>query len=170
MISSASVPASDEDSKYLQEDLSPISLESHPSAMTYPNITPSSNFTDFIHLDLEKLALESPPEDHFPASVYLRPSLASRDGFPLDGPFATGKTKPPTAFDNDEGTIIIDTFAPRPSPFNLSPTSSTDSDLDGASGTLPFDAFFGTQSRVVRVSFGIHILLTHSLSRTCNSY
>jgi hypothetical protein len=157
MISSAIVSVSDEDSKYLQEDPSPISLESHPSAMTYSKMAPSSNFTDFIHLDLEKLALESPPDDHFPANACLQPLPVSRDVYSLDGPFTPVDTKPSTVFDN-EGTII-DTFAPRPSPFNLSPTSSIDSDLDGALGT---SAFFATRSRVVRVSFWHAYSVMHS--------
>jgi hypothetical protein len=50
----------------------------------------------------------------------------------------------------DEATVI-DTFAPKPRSFDLSPTSSTSSDLDGYSSASPFDAFLVTKSRVVRV-------------------
>jgi hypothetical protein len=56
----------------------------------------------------------------------------------------------------DELPTIIDTFAPRRPSFDLSPTSSASSDMDLSMpyySMSPIDAFFASQSRVVRVSF-----------------
>lgn len=73
----------------------------------------------------------------------------------LDAPFSMSYVNPSKDFDEDVPTII-DTFAPRSLALDLSPTSSTSSDMASTSSHTPssrssFDAFFTTRSRVVCV-------------------
>ncbi|KAF8645603.1 hypothetical protein AX16_007685 [Volvariella volvacea WC 439] len=73
----------------------------------------------------------------------------------LDGPFSINYTGPTK---NQEGDVptIIDSFTPKPLASDLSPTSSSSSDLEsGASSRsnprLSFESFLATRSRVVRL-------------------
>jgi hypothetical protein len=116
-----------------------------------------SKFNDFDHVlgRLQRLTLSSLSVSSLtsPSSLnHCSDSPKSRSS--LDAPFAMSySSKDP---DEDDGPTIIDTFAPRPLMFDLSPTSSASSDFDSISShtSFPrssFDAFVATRSRVVRV-------------------
>ena len=118
-----------------------------PPAMTSIHPFPSgSPFDDVIHR-LQKLSIPSRPQSPFQRSPSM--SCTNTGGqYMLDSPFAY--SWPECRKEAQDGLpTVID------SSFDLSPTSSASSDLDLS---VPYyamsgrDAFFATQSRVIRVS------------------
>ena len=124
---------------------------------TAMNVLDASKFNDFDHVlgRLQKLTLPSPSVTPLtsPSALNLFPD-SPKSHCALGAPFSMSYTcKEP---DEDDGPTIIDAFSPRPFVFDLSPTSSASSDFDSLSSHTsfprhPFDAFFATRSRVVRV-------------------
>lgn len=117
----------------------------------------ASNFNDFDHVlgRLQGLTIPSCAMSSLtPPSPLNLCSDFSKSYCTLDAPFIMSHAcKQPG---DDDGPTIIDTFAPRPLSFDLSPTSSVGSDFESLSShsSLPhssFDAFVATRSRVVRV-------------------
>jgi hypothetical protein len=120
-------------------------------------------FDDVVH-QLQELSISSRPQSPSQASpsIAFHPSspLISNTGCILESPFAYSWPEYRKEL-HDEFPTIIDSFAPRRPSLDLSPTSSASSDLDlsmpyySMSGRSSFDAFFATQSRVVRVSIDV---------------
>jgi len=125
-----------------------------PAMSLYPK---GSSVDDVVHR-LQGLSIPScPPSPSLSISLHpSSPSIYNASGqCVFESPFTyswPGYRKE----SQDDLPTIIDTFAPRRPSFDLSPTSSASSDLDSSmpyySGRSPFDAFFATQSRVLRVS------------------
>lgn len=127
--------------------------------MNIPDPTLKYNTFDDVLSRLQKLTLPS----HSPSSLTLSSSSALRNSSDspkvrctLGAPFSMTYPYPSKDFDEDDIPTIIDTFAPRPLAFDLSPTSSASSDFDSPSShtSLPrssFESFVATRSRVVRV-------------------
>lgn len=116
------------------------------------NILDASKFTDFDLGRLQNLTLPSHSMSSLtsPSALHICSNPLKSHCF-LGAPFAMSYT-----CKEDDSPTIIDTFAPRPLTFDLSPTSSASSDLDSLSShsSFPrssFDAFVATRSRVVRV-------------------
>ena len=142
----------------------PSSSRRLPSIRCPPPMPPSvypfvdgSSFDD-VARRLQLLAIPSRP--HSPArsspSIAFHPPSPDGGQCILESPFTY--SWPDYRKDSQDELPPIDSFTPcRPS-FDLSPTSSTSSDLDLSmpsyfmSRRSSFDAFFATQSRVVRVS------------------
>ncbi|KIM77391.1 hypothetical protein PILCRDRAFT_825351 [Piloderma croceum F 1598] len=118
----------------------------------YPSAKGSSTVDDVVHR-LQSLAIPSRPQSPSQSSpsISLHPSSPSVFESPFTYSWSAYRKE-----SQDDLPTIIDTFAPRRPSFDLSPTSSASSDLDSSmpycSGRSPFDAFFATQSRVVRLS------------------
>ncbi|KAF8235051.1 hypothetical protein L208DRAFT_1258620 [Tricholoma matsutake] len=116
------------------------------------NILDASKFTDFDLGRLQNLTLPSHSMSSLtsPSALHICSNPLKSHCF-LGAPFAMSYT-----CKEDDSPTIIDTFAPRPLTFDLSPTSSASSDLDSLSShsSFPrssFDAFVATRSRVVRL-------------------
>lgn len=133
------------------------------------NMSPStcvpreSNFDEVIHR-MQQLSipssLQSSPQPSPSISFHppSNPKTPMGGGYTLESPFSY--PWPEYVKDSqDESATIIDSFAPRPLSFDLSPTSSASSDPDRPMSSISsmsrrssIDSFTTTQSRVVRVS------------------
>jgi hypothetical protein len=121
------------------------------------NLFDASKFSDFDHVlgHFQKLTLPSQSVSSLTSSSALNHcSDSSKSHCTLDSPFSMSYAC--KEHDEDDGPTIVDTFAPRPLVFDLSPTSSASSDFDSLSSytSFPrssFHAFVATRSRVVRV-------------------
>jgi len=126
--------------------LSPLLLpQVHPYNNTTSSTTLPTSMPPYPHV-VHRLSIPSPPHSPSPSIAFHPSSPAS----PLHSPFAYSW---PEFRKQSQHDLPIDTFPPRRPSFDLSPTSSASSDLDPSMPYYSsFDAFFATQSRVVRVS------------------
>jgi hypothetical protein len=132
----------------------------YPPAMSLYPSAKGPSVDDVVHR-LQGLSIPSRPQSPSQSSpsISFHPSSPSIYNTPGQGIFESSFTYSWPGYrkeSQDDLPTIIDTFAPRRPSFDLSPTSSASSDLDSSmpyySGRSVFDAFFATQSRVVRVS------------------
>ena len=145
--------------------LAPCSTRTTMISLELPSSLHSSNY-EYTLSRLQRLALPSHLESSLtsPAVFSATPcSGLSSHKVRYSPPFSHSYFKPNDAYE-DSAPIIIDTFAPRPVPLDLSPTSSASSDLDSTSShssasKSSFEAFFATRSRVVRVSGAAEIAI-----------
>lgn len=144
----------------------------HPSpTMNIPH--PPSEFDKVLNR-LQKLALPSHSCSSLtsPSTSVLSPSSDSpKARYTLGAPFSMSHPHPFKQPDEDDVPTIIDTFAPRPLAYDLSPISSASSDFDSLSShssfpRAPFNAFVATRSRVVRVCGVNHPRIQHLLTST----
>ena len=154
MLSPLLLPLVDSPNSYNNPAVSSRRPRYLPAMSLYPK---GSSVDDVVHR-LQGLSIPScPPSPSLSISLHpSSPSIYNASGqCVFESPFTyswPGYRKE----SQDDLPTIIDTFAPRRPSFDLSPTSSASSDLDSSmpyySGRSPFDAFFATQSRVLRVS------------------
>ncbi|KAF9460473.1 hypothetical protein BDZ94DRAFT_1265986 [Collybia nuda] len=142
---------------------SSIQKTTRPSPPVHPapimNIPHRPSEFDNVLSRLQKLSLpsHSTPSLTSPSSSVFSPSSDSpKARNTLGAPFSMSCLYPSNQAEDDDVPTIIDTFAPRPLPYDLSPTSSASSDFDSVSShsSFPrpsFDAFVATRSRVVRL-------------------
>lgn len=131
-------------------------------------LPPRSSFDDIVHR-LGKLSIPSrphSPSQQSPSSISIHPAAISNSNtlfsgqpFALDSPFSYSRSE---YLKEQDLPAVIDSFTPRLS-FDLSPTSSTSSDLNPSVSSI--DSFFATRSRVIRVSLTVTITSRYQLIR-----
>lgn len=120
---------------------------------TQHSLIGGSSFDEVIHR-LQKLSIPSRPHSpsQLPPSITFDPPPHMGGQYSQEAPYAYPWPEY-TKNSQEEYPAVIDSFAPRRTSFDLSPTSSASSDLDPSMSRTSFDAFFATRSRVIRVSF-----------------
>jgi hypothetical protein len=157
------MPASSTSLQKTKRPSAPVHLS---PTMNIPHLP--SNF-DNVHSRLQKLTLPSHSHSSLTSSStsVLSPSSGSpKARYTLGAPFSMSYPYPSKQFGDEDVPTIIDTFAPRPLAYDLSPTSSASSDFGSLSSHSSFpraslEAFVATRSRVVRVC-GVHHRARHS--------
>ncbi|RDB23512.1 hypothetical protein Hypma_009234 [Hypsizygus marmoreus] len=124
--------------------------------MNIPELPSNSTGFDHTLARLQTLSLSSPHSDLSLTSMSASRSSSDspQSQCALSAPFSMSYRRP--SKDLDGVPTIIDTFAPRPLGYDLSPTSSASSDFDSHSSHISFprssyEAFVATRSRVVRL-------------------
>ena len=121
-------------------------------------LPPPSSFDGIVHHRLEKLSIpsrshspsQSPSSSH-PVAMFNSNALFGGQPFTLNSPFSYSRSE---YLKEQDLAVVIDPFVSRRPSFDLSPTSTTSSDLNPSvsSSQSSTDSFFATRSRVIRVS------------------